>query len=148
MPGFEIEKAPNMTQEIYAAVCRLLPQLSDKLVPAPYETMSQITGSSATHLLLARGPLPDQSIAGMLTLVVFRIPSGIRVQIEDVVVDEAARGHGLGRMLTQKALDMAREMGAGYVDLTSNPSRLAANKLYQSMGFAKRETNVYRFKIA
>ena len=84
---------------------------------------------------------------GTLTLVVFRIPTGVRAWIEDVVVDDAARGHGVGEALNQFALDLARGKGAKTVDLTSRPSREAANRLYQRIGFQPRETNVYRFDL-
>jgi ribosomal protein S18 acetylase RimI-like enzyme len=86
-------------------------------------------------------------IVGLLTLVVFRIPTGVRAWIEDVVVDESARGHGVGEALNRAALDDARRRGAKTVDLTSRPSRAAANRLYQRLGFVARETNVYRFTL-
>jgi ribosomal protein S18 acetylase RimI-like enzyme len=83
----------------------------------------------------------------LLTLVVFRIPTGVRAWIEDVVVDESARGHGVGEALNRAALDGARRKGAKTVDLTSRPSRAAANRLYQRLGFVARETNVYRYEL-
>ncbi|MEY4373004.1 MAG: hypothetical protein RL219_1773, partial [Actinomycetota bacterium] len=86
-------------------------------------------------------------IVGTLTLVVFRIPTGVRAWIEDVVVDNAARGHGVGELLNVRALEVARSKGAKTVDLTSRPSREAANRLYQRIGFQPRETNVYRFSL-
>ena len=90
---------------------------------------------------------PDGTIVGSLTLVVFPIPTGSRAWIEDVVVDEAARGAGVGAALNQAALDHARALGAKTVDLTSRPSREAANRLYQRLGFEPRETNVYRYEL-
>ena len=89
----------------------------------------------------------EQKIVGLLTLVVFRIPTGVRAWIEDVVVDESARGHGVGEALNRAALDDARRNGAKTVDLTSRPSRAAANRLYQRLGFVARETNVYRYEL-
>ncbi len=89
----------------------------------------------------------DDAIVGSLTLVVFRIPTGMRAWIEDVVVDEAARGHGVGEALNREALRIARERGAITVDLTSRPSREAANRLYRRLGFIERETNVYRMEL-
>ena len=86
-------------------------------------------------------------IVGMLTLVVFRIPTGVRALIEDVVVDETARGRGVGEALTYAAFDRARAAGAKTVDLTSRPSREAANRLYQRLGFERRDTNVYRYSL-
>jgi ribosomal protein S18 acetylase RimI-like enzyme len=84
---------------------------------------------------------------GSLTLVTFRIPTGIRAWIEDVVVDETARGHGVGEALNQAAIEEARRKGAVTVDLTSRPSREAANRLYQRIGFVQRDTNVYRYSL-
>jgi ribosomal protein S18 acetylase RimI-like enzyme len=89
----------------------------------------------------------DGNIVGSLTLVTFRIPTGIRAWIEDVVVDESARGHGVGEALNQAAIQEARQKGAVTVDLTSRPSREAANRLYQRIGFVQRDTNVYRFSL-
>ena len=100
--------------------------------------------SDASDVLVAR---VDGTIVGTLTLVTFRIPTGVRAWIEDVVVDDSARGHGVGEALNQFALDLARSKGAKTVDLTSRPSREAANRLYQRIGFTPRDTNVYRFDL-
>jgi ribosomal protein S18 acetylase RimI-like enzyme len=86
----------------------------------------------------------DGEIMGALTLVMFPIPTGTRAWIEDVVVDEAARGRGVGAALTQEAVRLAREQGARTVDLTSRPSRGAANRLYQRLGFEIRDSQVFR----
>ena len=86
-------------------------------------------------------------IVGTLTLAIFAIPTGRRAWIEDVVVDEAARGLGVGEQLTMAAVDEARRRGVRSVDLTSRPTREAANALYQKLGFGLRETNVYRFFV-
>ncbi len=105
--------------------------------------LAAIAGSPSTHLLLAsRG----DEVAGMLTLAVVRIPTGVRAHIEDVVVESGWRGEGVGRMLVQAALELARTLGAKTVDLTSRPSRVAAHALYQSAGFEIRDTNVYRYQ--
>ena len=106
------------------------------------EQVEQLLASSATTLLLAREH--DGRIVGMLTLAMFPIPTGMRAWIEDVVVDREARGRGVGSLLTIEALRLARVAGARTVDLTSRPSREAANRLYVSLGFRPRETNVYR----
>jgi ribosomal protein S18 acetylase RimI-like enzyme len=90
----------------------------------------------------------DGRIVGSLTLAVFRIPTGIRAWIEDVVVDESARGHGVGEALNRAALAEAKRRGAKTVDLTSRPSREAANRLYLRIGFVARETNVYRYDLS
>jgi GNAT superfamily N-acetyltransferase len=89
----------------------------------------------------------DGSIVGMLTLAVFRAPTGVRAWIEDVVVDEIVRGQGAGEALVAAAMDHARRTGARTVDLTSNPTREAANRLYLRCGMEQRITNVYRFLL-
>ncbi len=104
--------------------------------------------SAATHLLVARdgdGPGLGGRIVGSMTLVVFRIPTGVRAWIEDVVVDQGARGQGVGEALNRSALEVADRRGARTVDLTSRPQREAANRLYQRLGFVMRDTNVYRY---
>ena len=137
-----IEIAPEATPELVEAMVRLLPQLSSS-APAPTSAeLDEIATSPATVLLVAR---LDGRIVGSLTLALFRIPTGMRAWIEDVVVDEAARGHGVGDALNRTALEIAAERGARTVDLTSRPSREAANRLYRRLGFQPRETNVYRF---
>jgi len=87
-------------------------------------------------------------ILGMLTLATFTIPTGLRAWVEDVVVDGQARGRGAGQALVEAAVAHATSIGARTVDLTSRPSREAANRLYRRAGFELRETNVYRYKQA
>ncbi|MGI9597764.1 MAG: GNAT family N-acetyltransferase [Acidimicrobiales bacterium] len=140
----EIIEVTEVTDELAAAFERLIPQLSSSNPPPSKEFLADIAASEASHLLIA---VEDDYIYGSLTLVVFGIPTSIRAWIEDVVVDGEARGKGVGAALNERALDMAREMGATTVDLTSRPSREAANRLYQRLGFEARETNVYRFKL-
>jgi ribosomal protein S18 acetylase RimI-like enzyme len=136
--------ADAITPEIVAAVERLIPQLSSSN-PAPTEAeLRQIVDSDSTLLLLAE---EDSVIVGSLTLALFRIPTGLRAWIEDVVVDSAARGKGVGETLNRFALEEARRRGATTVDLTSRPTREAANRLYQRLGFVKRDTNVYRYDL-
>ena len=91
---------------------------------------------------------PDGPIVGMLALIIFRIPTGVRAWIEDVVVDSGLRGRGAGEALTRAAIDIAGARGAKTVDLTSRPSREAANRLYQKVGFELRQTNVYRYPLS
>ncbi len=136
--------ADEATSDLVAAVTRLLPQLSSSAAPPTPSQVEQIVTSPATQLLVAR---IDGEIVGALTLVVFRIPSGVRGWIEDVVVDEAARGRGVGEALNREALRLAAEQGAKTVELTSRPSREAANRLYQRLGFKIRDTNVYRYDL-
>lgn len=139
-----VEKAEKVTDEIVTAFELLIPQLSSSNPPPTRESLEEIVQSPATDLFLAR---VDGRIVGSLTLATFRIPTGLRAWIEDVVVDDAARGHGVGAALNQAALEEARQRGAVTVDLTSRPSREAANKLYKKLGFVERETNVYRYTL-
>lgn len=139
-----IEEVTEPFDGLVSAMAALVSQLS-RSSPAPSASeIEEIVRSPACHLLLARDA--DDAIVGMLTLAVFRIPTGLRAWIEDVVVDEAARGKGVGGELTNAAIRLAAERGARTVDLTSRPSREAANRLYQRLGFVRRETNVYRFE--
>jgi ribosomal protein S18 acetylase RimI-like enzyme len=142
-----IEKVDHVTDELVEAFERLIPQLSSSN-PAPTRAeLSEMVGSPAITLLVARDPDASGMIVGSLTLAMFRIPTGRRAWIEDVVVDTSLRGKGIGEALTREALRVAKESGATTVDLTSRPSREAANRLYQRVGFEKRETNVYRYKL-
>ena len=136
--------AEAATSGLLAAVTRLLPQLSSSAAPPTQAQLEEIVDSPATQLLVAR---IDGEVVGALTLVVFRIPSGVRAWIEDVVVDEDTRGQGVGEALNREALRLAAEQGAKTVELTSRPSREAANRLYQRLGFKVRDTNVYRFEL-
>lgn len=139
-----IDEATEVFDGLSDAVDRLVRQLSRSSPPPSGSELEELIGSPACHLLLARDA--DGTIVGMLTLAVFRIPTGLRAWIEDVVVDEAARGKGVGAELTNAAIRLANQRGARTVDLTSRPSREAANRLYQRLGFVQRETNVYRFE--
>ena len=144
--GITVEIADEATPELLEAFVRLVPQLS-RSSPAPdAEQLAEIVGSPATEVLIARDGDADGRIVGSLTLVLFRIPTGLRAWIEDVVVDGDARGKGVGGALNRYAIDVAAERGARSVDLTSRPSREAANRLYRRLGFEPRETNVYRYQ--
>ncbi|HEV3400945.1 MAG TPA: GNAT family N-acetyltransferase [Acidimicrobiales bacterium] len=141
-----VEEATAVTDDLRAAVGRLVPQLSRSAVIPDDRELAEIVDSPASILLVARDA--DGTIVGSLTLVVFRIPTGVRAWIEDVVVDEEARGRGVGEALSREALSRAAAAGARTVDLTSRPSREAANRLYRRLGFVERETNVYRWNGA
>lgn len=139
-----VEVVREVSTELVEAIAHLLPQLS-RSSPAPTAAeLAEIVESPATALFVCR---VDGAIVGSLTLALFRIPTGLRAWIEDVVVDEAARGHGVGEKLNRAALEEAARRGAKTVDLTSRPSREAANRLYRRMGFQARETNVYRYDL-
>jgi ribosomal protein S18 acetylase RimI-like enzyme len=137
-----VEAATEVTAELVEAIRRLLPQLSASASAPDAAELAEIVGSPSTTLLVARAPEGD--VVGTLTLVVFRIPTGVRAWIEDVVVDGAARGRGVGEALNEEAIRRAAAAGARSVDLTSRPSREAANRLYRRLGFEVRDTNVYR----
>ena len=137
-----VTEAAEVTDELVEAFVRLIPQLSSSSAPTDRAGLAAIVDSEASVLFVAR--YPDGWIVGSLTLAVFRIPTGVRAWIEDVVVDDAARGAGVGEALVAAAIARAGAVGAKTVDLTSRPSRDAANRLYVRLGFEERTTNVYR----
>ena len=139
-----IEIASAVDDELVDAFARLIPQLSSSSPPPSAAELAELVDAPDSVLFVAR---VDGAIVGSLTLAFYRIPTGLKAWIEDVVVDDAARGHGVGRLLNEAAIDHARERGAKNVALTSRPSREAANRLYQRIGFAARETNLYRYDL-
>lgn len=143
----EVFDITQVTDEIVEAFQRLVPQLSSSNPPPTRAELEDLVGSRASILLGVRDPDRDNMLVGSLTLAVFRVPTGIRAWIEDVVVDGKSRGKGIGELLTRAAIERAREEGAVTVDLTSRPSREAANRLYVRVGFVPRQTNIYRFNI-
>ena len=143
--GVAIEIATEATDELLEAWAILLPQLSSSAAPLTRAQLQEIVDSPAVTLFVAR---VEGSIAGSLSLVTFRIPDGVRAWVESVVVDEAFRGRGIGEKLSVRAVDHAQQLGAKSIDLTSRPSREAANRLYKKIGFELRETNVYRYRKA
>jgi len=141
----KIREVTRFDSRVFDAITKLLPQLGPNTNPLSEEHFRRILKSDNSHLFIAE---PDNNeIAGMLTLVTYQIPTGTKVWIEDVVVDESCRGKGIGQELTMHAIEFARSLGAGSVELTSRPSRISANKLYQKLGFIQRETNVYRYEL-
>jgi len=142
-----IEKVTELTDEVYKSVCRLVPQLgSHKIIPTRDEIM-ELINSSVSTLLIARYPDMDSEIVGILTISIYRVPTGARSIVEDVIVDAAMRRRGIAKALMNTAIEIARDAGANGIALTSNLQRAEANLLYQSMGFTKRETNAYFFKL-
>ena len=139
-----VEVLDQATDEAVEAFARLLPQLSRSAVPPDATALAAIVASPAITVLIARS---DGDIVGSLTLAMFPIPTGLRAWIEDVVVDEAARGQGVGALLTDEAVRRARDAGARSLDLTTRPSREAAGRLYERAGFAQRETRLYRYSF-
>ena len=140
-----VEECNEVSDELVAAMALLVPQLSSSSPPPDAAALMEIVESGSTHLLVAIDDDADGAIVGSMTLAVFRIPTGLRAWIEDVVVDGDARGKGVGEALNRSALEIAERLGARSVDLTSRPSREAANRLYQRLGFVQRDTNVYRY---
>ncbi|HUP71257.1 MAG TPA: GNAT family N-acetyltransferase [Acidimicrobiales bacterium] len=138
-----VTEALSVDEELLEAFARLVPQLSRSSPATGRAELAEMVEAPGTHLLVARGGAGR--IVGTLTLVVFRIPTGLRAWIEDVVVDESARGQGTGEALTREALRIAGDVGARTVDLTSRPTRESANRLYRRLGFQLRDTNVWRW---
>ena len=141
----KVERFDGDAEELTEAFERLVPQLSRSNPPPGLDAVRQLLASPVTSQFVARDD--DGRIVGVATLVVFRIPTAMRAWIEDVITDEAARGQGIGEALTSAMLERARELGCATVDLTSRPSREAANRLYKRVGFEQRDTNVYRFEL-
>jgi ribosomal protein S18 acetylase RimI-like enzyme len=140
----DIAPAVTVTDELVAALARLIPQLSSSSPPPSAGDLAAIVQSADSVLFVAR---IGGEIVGALTLACYRIPTGVKAWIEDVVVDGSARGAGVGEALNRAAIDEARRRGAKHVSLTSRPSREAANRLYQRIGFERYETNLYRFAL-
>jgi ribosomal protein S18 acetylase RimI-like enzyme len=139
-----VEEVTDATDDVVAALARLVPQLTTTAPPVSTEIVRDVTTSPATTLLVARD---GAEIVGTLTLVIFAIASGRRAWIEDVIVDERARGRGVGEALVAAAVARARAAGVRTVDLTSRSTREGANRLYLRLGFAVRETNLYRLTL-
>ncbi len=139
-----IEIATSVTDELVDAFDRLIPQLSSSSPPPGRDELAAIVGSADSALFVAR---VGGRIAGTLTLATYRIPTGLKAWIEDVVVDDAARGHGVGEAISRAAIDEARRRGAKDISLSSRPQRESANRLYQRIGFERRDTNFYRLKL-
>lgn len=136
----------SMNQGVFDAFLSLTPQLSSSSPIPSYSELEQIVNSDATKLFIATHEASGD-IMGSLTLVLFRIPTGLRAWIEDVVVDDQYRRRGIGKLLCEKAVEVAKAEGTRTIDLTSRPARAAANELYKSTGFKIRKTNVYRIEI-
>ena len=137
----KVEQVKRGDDILLSAINALLPQLSPSVSPLTLAELRDIVESDTARLLIA---VDDGKICGMLTLVVFRIPTGVRSWIEDVVVDASSRGKGAGNALLEAAFQLAREQGAKTINLTSNPSRKEANHLYRKAGFEQRDTNAHR----
>jgi ribosomal protein S18 acetylase RimI-like enzyme len=140
----KVETVTDVSEELVAGLNHLLRQLSTSASPLTMTDVEELVASPSSTVFLARD---EGRLVGMLTLVVFPIPTGRRAWIEDVVVDGAARGSGVAEALTNAAIEESRRRDVRTVDLTTRPSREAANRLYLRLGFELRETNVYRYEI-
>lgn len=140
-----IDEVMTVSREVADAISGLLPQLTSQDAGFNLQSLEEIVASPASRLLVAR--LPDGRIAGMLSVAIYPVPTGRHAIIEDVVVDESARGYGIGAALVRAGIELAEQAGAAHLDLTSSPSREAANRLYLRLGFEQRATNVYRYRI-
>jgi len=145
-PGdIRIDWVSETTEDMAQAIEGLIRQLSPDATPPTLEQIDDIVDSKCSSLFIARDA--DDRIVGMIILVTYRISTGMRVWIEDLVVDKKARGRGIGEALCRRAIEEARELGAKTIDLTSRPSRQEANQLYQKLGFKRRDTNLYRLTL-
>jgi len=142
-----IGKVSEVTEELQKAMQRLIPQLGVHKIPPTLQELNQIIKSESSMLLAARYPDENGAITGVLSLTIYRVPTGIRSIIEDLVVDKKTRRRGIGEALVRHAIELAREVGADGVSLTSNSQREEANQLYQSLGFDLRKTNPYYYKL-
>ena len=141
----QIDIVTRADEELYSAFQRLVPQLTNNNPPPSLNDLTALVRDSSSTLMVARKDSGE--IVGTLTLTVYRVPTGIRSIIEDVIVANSARGQGIGEALMKRAIEVAREKGASNISLTSNPMRESANRLYLRMGFKKRETNAYQIKL-
>jgi ribosomal protein S18 acetylase RimI-like enzyme len=141
----QIDIVTQADEELYDVFQRLIPQLTNNNPPPSLNDLADLVRDASSTLMIARDDHGE--IVGALTLTVYRVPTGVRSIIEDVIVDTSARGQGIGDALMKYAIDLAREKGAQNISLTSNPMREAANRLYLRVGFKKRETNAYQYKF-
>lgn len=138
-----IERVTQVDEELVSAFARLIPQLSQATPPGASE-LDAITRAQGTTLLVAR---EARAIVGIAMLHIYRIPTGLQARIDDVVVQLASRGRGLGEALMREAMTIARAAGAKALHLTSHPRREAANRLYLRLGFEQRDTNAFSMKL-
>ena len=140
----EIIEIQSYSTEYHEAMQRFLDQLTTNPMTLTEEMFRQLLASPNSHLFFL---MKDEQIVGMLTVGIYHSPTGGKAWIEDVVVDETFRGQGLSKLLVAHAIEFTKSQGIPSLMLTSNPKRIAANKLYQAMGFGRKETNVYRMKF-
>jgi len=134
-----IEHVSEASDELVETICALLPQLTEARTPPTLDQLQDVVTNQT--LLVARGD--DGTVLGTLTFVLYRVSSGVKGRIEDVIVDESARGQGVGEALVREGMRLANEAGVLMLELTSMPYRQAANRLYRRLGFVRKPTNVY-----
>ena len=140
----EIIEIQTYSKEYYEAMQRFLDQLTSSPMTLTETMFRQLLESENSHLFFL---MKDGQIAGMLTVGIYYSPTGGKAWIEDVVIDESFRGQGLSKLLVAHAIEFTKAKQVPSLMLTSNPKRVAANKLYQSIGFGRKETNIYRMKF-
>lgn len=139
-----IESITEVTSEVVDAIQQLAQKIGSNYKQLTENDLQDMVASPNTTILVAR---VDQKIVGMITVLVFRIPYVKKAYLDDLVIDETYRGHGIAKQLMKQAMNLATNKGASYVDLTARPRRMEGNSLYESLGFKKRDTNVYRLII-
>jgi ribosomal protein S18 acetylase RimI-like enzyme len=145
--GMKISTANQVNEELMAAVKRLVPQLLPSAPVPDAAALKQLLASPHTVLFVARPTPPNDRIVGCLVLTMFRILTGAGAWIDDVVVDSEHRNQGIGTALLSAALEHAGKAGARKVNLTSNPARTAAHRLYRRLGFTQLDTMVFRYEF-
>ena len=146
MNSVEIVEVTSWSEEVLQDVNKLLRQLTSKHLNFSEKVFKDILSSDNSTLVIARDRGQEGKIIGMLSFVTFLVPTGLNFRIEDVVVDQKARGRGVGRKLMVFAIEKGKTIGADKIYLTSTGTRVAANKLYDSLGFKIKDTNVYRYE--
>ena len=144
--NISIHEVKESSKEIFNVMIELLSQLTSSELAFSQKDLERIVASQNSILFAAMDKEFENRIVGILTLVLVDIPTGMLAKIEDVVVDKTARGRGIGEAITLAAIQRAKELGITKIDLTSNPKREEANRLYQRLGFKQRTTNVYRYE--
>lgn len=134
----------DLKPDYLEAINRLIAQLSTSSHTFTEAELNSLIASPQSHLYALEY---DEKIIGMVTLCIYQCPTGRKAWIEDVVVDQNHRGKGYGKLMVRKAMEECQNRGNVTLMLTSRPSRMVANQLYQSLGFEKRETNVYKMKF-
>jgi len=124
----------------YSEIASLLSQLTSEAIKFSIDNFKTILKNDNTFLF---GAFDENKLVGILTLIIYQIPTGKNGRIEDVVVDESYRGKKIGEQLSLMAINKGKELNLDKLFLTSNPRRIAANSLYQKIGFLLGKTNSY-----